>query len=202
MGLSIFVWSCICVCWMVDGFSFEVRPMAESCFYEVAGNGHNIAVTFQVTAGGFLDIDLFMKDPIGKVIYNGKGESDGRYSFIANMNGTYSFCFSNYMSTVTIKQVELKVVVKNPVTVKKDIASEDELPPLINSLKKLENYMAILQDDYDYLKMREHAHRNTNESTHDRVVYWSIFEIFILMLMSVCQIIFLRRFFQSPLRPY
>lgn len=47
--------------------------------------------------------------PDGTVLYKGEKESDGRLSLIAQKTGTYAFCFSNAMSTVTGKTVRLHV---------------------------------------------------------------------------------------------
>lgn len=46
-----------------------------------------------------------MTAPDGSTLYQIERESSGHYSFIANTEGKYTYCFNNKMSTVTPKTV-------------------------------------------------------------------------------------------------
>lgn len=80
---------------------------------------------FETIEGGFLDIDVRIVGPDGKIIYQvrigmfvmklelktelrkfqGDRETNGKYTFAAYETGVYTYCFSNQMSTVTPKVV-------------------------------------------------------------------------------------------------
>ena len=77
----------------------------------VTGQPHNLTflfisgLAFEIAEGGFLDIDIKIYNPEGKTIHEGERESNGRYTFPASMDGVYTYCFSNKMSTMTPKIV-------------------------------------------------------------------------------------------------
>lgn len=61
-----------------------------------------------------MDIDIRIVGPDDKVIYDGQRESSGKFTFAAHMNGIYTYCFSNKMSTMTPKVVMFNMAVGEP----------------------------------------------------------------------------------------
>jgi len=64
-----------------------------------------VGLTFEIAEGGFLDIDVKIVGPDGRIIYQGERESSGKYTFAAHTTGVYTYCFSNQKSTMTPKVV-------------------------------------------------------------------------------------------------
>lgn len=86
--------------------------------YNICRNEIHIFITigliFEIVEGGWMDIDIKITGPDGKVIYHGEGESTGKYTFAAYESGIYHYCFSNKMSSMTPKVIiALKKILKS-----------------------------------------------------------------------------------------
>lgn len=75
---ALFLSFTFCTAWDV-----EVDRYSGECFYERVKLGVKMSLTFEVTEGGFLDIDVEIKGPDGSTVYNGERESSGKYTFAA-----------------------------------------------------------------------------------------------------------------------
>jgi len=73
-----------------------------------------LGLMYEISEGGFLDIDVKIIDPDGELIYEGLRESSGKYTFAAAKRGSYTYCFSNQMSTMTPKVVLFNMEVTEP----------------------------------------------------------------------------------------
>jgi hypothetical protein len=63
-------------------------------------------------------------------------------------------------------------------------------------VRKLSELLAQVKDEQSYIVIRERVHRNTAESTNERVKWWSMFQLFVLVGNGVFQVWWLKRFFE------
>nr|CAG4642028.1 EOG090X0D99 [Eurycercus lamellatus] len=170
---------------------------AEECFFDKVSAGTKLGLTFEVAEGGFLDIDFSIVGPNGQTIESGERVSNGKYAFKADMDGVYTYCFSNKMSTMTPKIVMFTTDV-GEVTVDNghpDTAGGNHTK-LEEMIKELSSALRTVKHEQDYMNLRERVHRTINESTNSRVVMWSFFEAFVLLTMTAGQVYYLKRFFE------
>lgn len=155
-----------------------------------------MTVTFQVGdrefgGAGSLHIDFWIQNPVGGYQTHQKSVANGDYSFQAEHDGRFTYCFSNEHWSATSKDVSFNVhgIVYVP---------EPESPsdPLEAEVRQLSALLARVKDEQSYIVLRERTHRNTAESTNARVKWWSIFQMAVLLGEGIFQVWWLKRFFE------
>ncbi|XP_068623469.1 transmembrane emp24 domain-containing protein 2 [Battus philenor] len=180
-----------------NGYTITVDAHAEECFYENVEADTKMGLTFEIAEGGFLDIDITITGPDGAVIHKGERESSGIYTFSAPTSGRYTYCFSNKMSTMTPKVVMFNLEIGE--TPNKNTGENNEEANhnnLENMIKELAATLKTVKNEQEYMQVRDRIHREINESTNSRVVMWSIFEASVLLVMTLGQVYYLKRFFE------
>ncbi|KYR01887.1 hypothetical protein DLAC_11497 [Tieghemostelium lacteum] len=180
------------------GLTFQVEPKQQECFYNYVEGGKTSLILYQVIRGGLLDIDIRIFDPKGNTIFSRlhfDTTMKGRQSFTAAESGAYKLCFNNEMSRFTAKVITFTWNLEefNP----NEYAKGATLNPMEHSIQKIERVLQSVVHEQKRLRYREQANRDTSESTNGRVVWWSIGEVAILVVMGVAQIWYLRKWFDS-----
>lgn len=182
---------------VAKGYFITIDAHAEECFYEKVTSGTKLSLMFEVAEGGFLDIDIKIYGPDGKLIHSGDRESNGKFTFAAHMDGNYKYCFSNAMSTMTPKNIVFTVDIgEKPKDATGGEDSDANQNKLIEMINELSTSLTGVKHEQEYMEVRERIHRSINDSTNSRVVLWSFFEALVLVAMSLSQVYYLKRFFE------
>ncbi|PRP80370.1 LRR receptor-like serine/threonine-protein kinase GSO2-like [Planoprotostelium fungivorum] len=187
---------------------FQVEPKSRECFYADLQSGQTSHISYFVLRGGLLDIDMTLSGPNAEVIKTGIVFEAGDSTFQATTTGTYMLCWNNEMArcahsisssitdsgrwTAKVVQFEWDIGVE-----KEDNALKaDHLTPMDQTVERISDSIDAIQIDQTYLKIREQSHRDTAESTNERVLWFSILESIVLASISIGQVVMLRRFFE------
>ncbi|GET91544.1 cop-coated vesicle membrane protein p24 precursor, putative [Leishmania tarentolae] len=180
-----------------DGsLSVQIPAGQKVCFHEEApGVGVKMFLHYMVTMGGSMDIDCSILAPDGTVIWDAERETEHRILFKSRVPGSYAFCFSNRMSTVTTKVVSFSVMVGdgNAADVMRPKGTESDT--LYRSIMRLQQGLREIEELQQALRIREQYHRATTEVANTRVVVFCILESVFIIAMGVGSIIYLRQMF-------
>lgn len=85
--------------------TFELPDNAKECFNDKLKVGSKYVLEFQVVTGGNYDVDVELKSPSGKILYQVTKKQYDQVEKTAEEDGIYEFCFSNEFSTYTHKVI-------------------------------------------------------------------------------------------------
>lgn len=180
-----------------SGHNVVLPPYGRRCFFEDLNKGDEVSVSFQFgdrdpqsstqLTGDFLFFNTNGQD----VIEAQRDVSYGEAKVNAPTKGRYQYCFLNENSNTQTKDVTFNV--HGVVWIDLDDPNSDTLDSAVRKLSKL---IKEVEDEQSYIVIRERTHRNTAESTNDRVKWWSIFQLGVVAMNSLFQIYYLKRFFE------
>ena len=150
---------------------------------------------------------LEVKDTKDHILYNKEDATKGRFAFTTEEYDIFEICFEtkaprDQPNRHLSAQMTTKVVtftLKHGIETKDydALAKANKLKPLEVELNRLEDLSASIVSDFAYMKQREEEMRDTNESTNNKVLYFSIFSMGCLMSLAIWQVLYLRRYFKA-----
>lgn len=95
-----------------------------------------------------------------------------------------------------IRTVELDVDIGADAKDWSAIQQTEKLRPVEADLRRMEEMVAEIVSEMDYLRTREQKLRDTNESTNNRVKWFGFGTTFLLVGLWVWQVLYLRAYFR------
>lgn len=111
-------------------------------------------------------------------------------------------CFENILTSHTAvmnptRSVELDIDIGADAKDWQAVQAGEKLKPVEADLKRIAEVAKEIVDEMNYLKEREMMLRDTNESTNERVKWFGIGTMGMLVALGVWQIVYLRAYFRS-----
>eukprot|EP00993_Chasmostoma_nieuportense_P003898 NODE_4593_length_765_cov_36.423197_g4434_i0.p1 GENE.NODE_4593_length_765_cov_36.423197_g4434_i0~~NODE_4593_length_765_cov_36.423197_g4434_i0.p1 ORF type:complete len:195 (+),score=60.56 NODE_4593_length_765_cov_36.423197_g4434_i0:38-622(+) len=175
-----------------SSMTIKIEPKTKECYMEDLVKGTEYTLQFQVTAGGLYDIDVHLYSPDHTLLKSWGVATEGKHTWVTEREGKYLFCLSNEMAKWTPKWVSFSLSqTNNP-----DLAKLEHIDPIERTIMELSEGLNDLQEEQHYLRSVERIHRQTIDATNVRMLYWSMFEVLVLLSMGLFQIYYLKRFLE------
>ncbi|CAG5037312.1 unnamed protein product, partial [Parnassius apollo] len=161
---------------------------------------------------GELDISFQLADPVGRVIVADYKKPENAHRHTATLNGDYRFCFDNSFSTFSQKTVFFDLMVETEDSPYKDYDDDKEMEIAGNSaetymmkVKDISESVARVKDHVsaarrlqELLSAHEARDRNLAEEMCSRVMKWSLWQIAVMLIVGITQVVFVKSLFQEP----
>lgn len=143
---------------------------------------------------------------------------ENRYAFTTHADSAFDVCFENILTSRTLlipylpsgfltrdvggsiaspsKDVELDIDIGADAKDWSAIQAEQKLKPVEAELRRIEEVSGQVVSEMDYLREREIGLRDTNESTNERVKWFALGTMGLLVGLGVWQVVYLRAYFR------
>lgn len=178
--------------------TFELPDNAKQCFHEeILEKGVKCTVEFQVVTGGHYDVDMSLEAPNGQMLYKDIKKQYDNFQWTADQTGIYTICFSNEFSTFSHKLVymDLQIGDEKPLPGLGDHATA--MTQMESSSAQIHENLNTIVDYQTHHRLQEAQDRKRAEDLNERVLYWSIGETFLILVIGVGQVMVLKNFFSE-----
>jgi len=183
----------------IDAIRFLIGQNQKKCLREEIHKDVLVTGDYEVQENG-QRADLTVTDSKGHILYSKENAQKGKFAFTTEEYDMFEVCFEGKANAgVHAPEREVYLNLKHGVEAKSydELAKAEKLKPLEVELRRLEDLSKSIVDDFAYMRAREEEMRDTNESTHSRVMYFSIFSMACLLGLATWQVLYLRRYFKS-----
>ncbi|XP_067653446.1 transmembrane emp24 domain-containing protein 7-like isoform X2 [Haliotis asinina] len=181
--------------------TFELPDNERQCFFEKIDKGVKSTLEFQVITGGQYDVDMELTAPNGQILYKDVKKQYDSFTWTPDLGGIYKFCFSNEFSTFSHKVVyfDLEVGEEKPI-VEDANAHATAMTLMETSAVNIHEDLKTIDDYQTHFRLRESQGRAFAEDLNERVMFWSIGESIVVVVIGIGQILVLRSFFTDKHR--
>jgi chromosome segregation ATPase len=94
------------------------------------------------------------------------------------------------------REIELDIEIGADARDWSSIQAQDKLKPVETDLRRIEEVVAEIVNEMEYLRQREQKLRDTNESTNERVKWFAFGTMGMLVGLGAWQVVYLRAYFR------
>ncbi|KAJ6014508.1 Endoplasmic reticulum vesicle protein 25 [Penicillium herquei] len=177
----------------------------ERCIRNFVSKDQLVVVTAVVSGskGDGQRVNMHIKDSMG----NDHGRpkdivGEVRQAFTSAADTAFDVCMENQLVgrnaiASPFREIELDVEIGADARDWNSIQIQEKLKPVETDLRRIEEMVADIVTEMDYLRTREQRLRDTNESTNERVKWFAFGTMGMLVGLGAWQVVYLRAYFRS-----
>ncbi|KAI0846006.1 emp24/gp25L/p24 family/GOLD-domain-containing protein [Daldinia vernicosa] len=176
----------------------------ERCIRNFVAKDTLVVVTATVggSKGDGMIVNMHIVDNVGNEYGKPKDVvGEQRTVFTSHADAAFDVCFENVMTHTRMnnpsRHVELDIDIGADAKDWSAIQATEKLKPVETDLRRIEETIADIVREMEYLRAREQKLRDTNESTNTRVKWFGIGTTLLLVALWGWQIMYLRAYFRS-----
>ncbi|KAL8794581.1 MAG: hypothetical protein Q9195_002916 [Heterodermia aff. obscurata] len=148
-------------------------------------------------------VNMHISDAVGNEYGKPKDlAGETRMAFTSHADAAFDVCFENQLVGHQAvmnphRHIELDIDIGADARDWSAIQAQEKLKPVETELRRIEEMVAEIVNEMDYLRTREQKLRDTNESTNERVKWFAFGTMGMLVGLGAWQVIYLRAYFRS-----
>ncbi|RQM05247.1 hypothetical protein DH86_00001791, partial [Scytalidium sp. 3C] len=194
-----------------DALKFDIEAFqkgdsrSKRCIRNFVGRDTLVVVTSTIDGrkGDGMILDLQIRDSMGNEYGKAKDVvGEKRMAFTSLADASFDVCFECYFASSSkgirnpSRHVELDIDIGADAKDWSAVAATEKLKPVETELRRIEEMVAEIVAEMDYLRQREQKLRDTNESTNTRVKWFAFSTMGMLVALGAWQVIYLRAYFR------
>lgn len=208
-SISQFLYALLLFIAVAESLKFDLVPhhgaKTERCIRNFVSRDTLVVVTATIggSKGDGMMVNMHIKDAVGNEYGKPKDVvGEKRMAFTSHADAAFDVCFENLLSggkplRDPTRHVELDIDIGADAKDWSAVQATEKLKPIETELRRIEEMVAEIVKDMEYLRGREQKLRDTNESTNTRVKWFAWSTMGILVALGVWQIMYLRAYFRS-----
>lgn len=183
-----------------EGFFFYVKQGPPRCFIEEVPEDTTIVVSYTVPdrtpeAGTMIEV----KDPSGRVVKKQDCDVEGKFVYTTAVGGEHQFCMGVNTKTKKAKEMRatLTLTMGESATDYEALATKKHLDEVGVRVVKVTDMVSGILNELEFIKEREAQFREMTDEANSRVVYWSVFQIVVVVVSCLWQVKHLQSFFHA-----
>ncbi|CAH8436891.1 unnamed protein product [Schistosoma rodhaini] len=192
------IWLLSCCLSTIKGLRFKLKNGVTKCIQDEAHKDVIVHGEYEITAPHEHTTHIKVRDVKKHILYQRDNIRNGKFAFTTEDFDLFEVCFESQPDNTETEQ-EVFLNIKHGTEAKDfdKMAKAEKLQPIEVLLKKLESLADEIVQDFVLMHSKSSKMRNINESTHTRVLYFSILSMVILIGFACWQVLYLRRYFKS-----